>query len=130
MLRNGSPEPPRPPTQNKTPKANNGITLDNRSKTQKDTQKSVASTCGVFPGDGAVRVLKVRHHLVADVQVVVPRLVHQVAAGQVAFDQIILGHCAGQEVHREQREAQLETKTPLGRSCVSTTTASHKMTQT
>ena len=53
------------------------------------------------------RVLKVGHHLVAEVQVVVPGFVQQVAAAQVGLDHLLLGHGAGQEVDGQQGEAHL-----------------------
>lgn len=62
----------------------------------------------MFPGYCADCILKVQHHLVAEVQVVVPGFIHQVATTQVTFDHFLLGHCSSQELDREKREAHLK----------------------
>lgn len=68
----------------------------------------ISTTCGVFPGYRTSRVLKVQ--LVAEVQVVVPGFIHQVATTQATFDHLVLGHCSSQELYREQREAHLKER--------------------
>lgn len=67
-----------------------------------------SATCCLFPRYRTSRVLKVLHHLVAKVQVVIPGFIHQVATIQAAFDHLVLGHRSSEKVHREQREAHLK----------------------
>lgn len=69
-----------------------------------------SNTCSVFPGYRTDRIFKIHHHLVAEVQVVVPGFIHQVATTQVTVDHLVLGHCSSEELNREQREAHLKER--------------------
>lgn len=64
-------------------------------------------TCRVLPGRSAEGVFKVRHGLVAQMQVVVSSLVQQITAFQVRSDNLLFGHSSRQEVHRQQWKTHL-----------------------
>lgn len=74
----------------------------------KTKRHHVSTTCSVFPGYRTSRILKVQHHLVAEVQVVVPGFIHQVTTNQATFDHLVLSHCPSQELDREQGETHLK----------------------
>lgn len=72
----------------------------------KTKQSHKSTTCSVFPGYRASRILKVQ--LVAEVQVVVPGFIHQVTTAQATFDHLLLCHSSSQKLYGEQGEAHLK----------------------
>lgn len=68
------------------------------------------ATCCLFTGDRTSGVLKVLHHFVAEVQVVIPGFIHEVATIQATFDHLVLGHRSSEKLHGEQREAHLQMR--------------------
>lgn len=67
-----------------------------------------SSTCGVPPWDGTDRILEVWNHLVTQVKVVVPGLIHQVTAVQVPLDHLFFCHGSRQKLYGQQREPHLD----------------------
>lgn len=71
-----------------------------------------SNTCSVFPGNGIYWVLKVRHGLVAQVEVIVSGFIHQVTTVQVSSDHLFFCHSSGQELYWQQGETHLRDDNP------------------
>ncbi len=110
MLRKGSPEPPRPPTQNNTPVRD--LVKDSRGTQETEESGLCLLTCGVLAGSRTDRILKARNALVTKVQMIVTSFVQKVSAVQIGLDHVLFGNSGCEELHRQQRKTHLCEKSP------------------